>query len=93
MLEIKDIEKLAHLARIELPENEKEPLVHDMHSILNYIDQITSVDVSSVENELPEHRNIFREDQNTHVTGTYTKDILNLAPQNQDGFVKVKKIL
>lgn len=43
MLEIKDIEKLAELARIEIPEEEKETLRKEVDSILGYIGEISSL--------------------------------------------------
>ena len=47
-MELKDVEKLAQLARIELPENEKEGIFNDLKSILGYIDQIEKVQLKEV---------------------------------------------
>ena len=44
-MEIKDIEKLAELAKIELTQEEKEHLLSDMESSLGYVKQIQEVDL------------------------------------------------
>lgn len=92
-MELKDVEHLAHLARINLPEDEKASFLNDMKSILGYIDQISSVDTSGVDLTLPEHRNIIRDDVALNETGSQTDALIAEAPESQDGFVKVKQIL
>lgn len=92
-MEIKDIEHLAHLARIDIDASEKEALLSDMKSILGYIDTISEVDTSNIDLTLPAHRNSMREDTVKNESGSYANEIMNNAPDSQDGFVKVKKIL
>lgn len=91
-LKIEDIDKLAELARLDIPEAEKESVLKDLGSILKYIDQISEVSVPE-SREIPIHRNIMREDIVDGQNGTYTEVILKEAPKTQDGFLKVKKIL
>ena len=43
MIEIKDIEKLAELSRINVADEEKQVFLKDIESILNYVDQIKTV--------------------------------------------------
>ena len=90
-MEIKDVENLAELARIELSEEEKKDLLSDMESILGYVKQIESVDVGDVKLE-SEVRNVWREDKLED--GEFSRDlIIGQFPDSQDGFLKVKKIL
>ena len=42
-MNIKDVENLANLARIELGEDEKKEILSDMESILEYVKQIEKV--------------------------------------------------
>ena len=89
-MEIKDVENLAELARIDLTLPEKEGLLKDFDSILAYVGQIEklSVDVT------PEYRlkNIWRED--AEELRDFSKElIIKQFPDSQDGFLKVKKIL
>jgi aspartyl-tRNA(Asn)/glutamyl-tRNA(Gln) amidotransferase subunit C len=93
IMEIKDVEKLAQLARIELPDSEKEGILNDLKSILGYINQIEQVDVSSVKDVQYTLRNVMRADENPHETGANTKEIIAEMPESQDGFLKVQSIL
>ncbi len=94
-MEIRDIEKLAKLARIELTDAEKVAFAHDLDSILGYVDQIREVATDDKPAEVGGIFNVLREDevQPDHETGQFTEKILAEAPAVQDGFVKVKKIL
>ncbi|MFH1608897.1 MAG: Asp-tRNA(Asn)/Glu-tRNA(Gln) amidotransferase subunit GatC [Patescibacteria group bacterium] len=61
-MQIKDIEKLADLAKIELTNKEKEDLVKDLDSVLDYVKQIESVDLpaqAGVQDVEPPARNAF----------------------------------
>ncbi len=87
-----EIQKLGFLARIEVSEEDAVRFAGDMDNILNFLKQIESVDVSDV---TPVHRlkNITREDENPYEKGQFSDDLLAEAPEVQDGFIKVKKIL
>ena len=90
-MEIKDIEKLAELAKIELTEDEKQDLLKDLDGILGYVKQIESVDVPETELEY-KNRNVWREDE--IISREFSREqILAQFPDEKDGFVKVKKIL
>ena len=96
MLEIKDIEKLAKLARINLTEEEKESLLKEIDPILGYVAQLKEVSsnlgqVDSI--HIPEHRNIIREDSNPTESGLNTDDIVRNMPESQNNYLKVKKIM
>ena len=90
-MQIKDIEKLAELAKIELTTPEKEGLLKDLDSILGYVKQIQEVDVSDIDVEY-KNRNIWREDK-IEERDFSREEIISQFPDSQDGFVKVKKIL
>jgi len=92
-MELKDIEKLADLARIEMSQEEKTKILGDMDSILGFIGQIQEAKVDITEREAGDVRNIMREDENPHESGMYTDDILREVPKVRDNYVEVKKIL
>ena len=96
MIEIKDIEKLAELSRINVSDDEKEAFLKDMESILDYVGQIKTVagtaNIATTQDE-NELKNVFREDENCHDPGQFTEDLLKTAPEKENGYVKVKKIL
>ncbi|MEK7564448.1 MAG: Asp-tRNA(Asn)/Glu-tRNA(Gln) amidotransferase subunit GatC [Patescibacteria group bacterium] len=90
-MELKDVENLANLARIELDEEEKKSLLTDMQGILEYVKQIESVEVEDIEPDYKVH-NVWRED--TLEPRNFSKElILEQFPDTQDNFLKVKKIL
>ena len=90
-MEIKDIEKLAELAKIELNDIEKQGLLKDFDGILNYVKQIESVQVEEI---IPEYKNknVWREDIVEPREFSH-EEIIKQFPDAQDNFVKVKKIL
>jgi aspartyl-tRNA(Asn)/glutamyl-tRNA(Gln) amidotransferase subunit C len=88
---IKDVENLALLARIELPEDEKEQILSDMEGILEYVKVIEKVEVDDV---APTYdiKNVWREDE--PITREFSAELIKEQfPDSQDGFLKVKKIL
>lgn len=94
MLEIKDIEKLAKLARIELTTEEKEKLLKEIDPVLGYVAQLKEV-ISSVgeEKKAGDLRNVSRLDEDHTQTGINTKEIVDNMPDSKDDYLKVNKIL
>lgn len=94
MLEIKDIEKLAKLARIELTTEEKESLLKEVDPILGYVAQLKEV-VSSVgeTKKAGDLRNVTREDTLPTEAGSNTDALVADMPESQTNYLKVKKIL
>ena len=95
-MDIKDIENLAQLARIELSDTEKKSLLKDLDSILGYVKQIESLDLANEGQTSLESRvmpyNVWREDEIKPCE--FSRDlIMKQFPDSQDGFLKVKKIL
>lgn len=104
MIDKKDIEKLASLSRMKLTEEEKDRFAKEIDSILAYVKQIQDVtegaENASSTNILARktplhfpHRNTLREDVANRDLNPDTDVLVGLAPDSQDGYVKVKKIL
>ncbi|HBA45796.1 hypothetical protein A2W67_00040 [Candidatus Nomurabacteria bacterium RIFCSPLOWO2_02_40_28] len=90
-MEIKDVEALAELARIDLTEVEKQDLLKDFDSILAYVRAIEQVQIEDTESDIILH-NIWRDDVSNQ--REYSKELITKQfPDSQDGFLKVKKIL
>jgi aspartyl-tRNA(Asn)/glutamyl-tRNA(Gln) amidotransferase subunit C len=89
-MQIKDVENLAELAKIELSEKEKETLLQDVSGILDYVKQIQDVEVSDEE---AEHfsKNSWRED--AIKKEDFDLSIIKEQYNNENDFVKVKKVL
>lgn len=95
-MELKDVENLAELARLELSLEEKEALLKDMDGILAYVKQIEGVEIkdTNVQHSVfnTTNYNVWREDK-IEPREFSQKLIVEQFPDAQDGFLKVKKIL
>ena len=92
-MEIKDIEKLAKLARIELTDAEKESFAKDLDSILKYVDQIKEVATEDKPAEVGPVYNVMRDDINPYESGVYAEKLRAQFPDREGDFLKVKQIL
>ena len=89
-----DIEKLAELARIDVPEDKRAELEEDIEKILEYVEQIQDVAAELPDTpEASEHHNVLRDDINPHEPGKYSEEILKEVPERKGDYVKVKQIL
>jgi aspartyl-tRNA(Asn)/glutamyl-tRNA(Gln) amidotransferase subunit C len=93
MISAEDIRKLADLARIEVIDEQIEPLRKDMEAVLGYISELEKVGVEGEVLEVAEPYNVLREDSSPHTAGVYTDAILEEAPKTDKGYIRVKKIL
>ncbi len=93
MLEKKDIDHLTELARLFVPEEEKDALVKDLQAILAYVSELNAVTADTgAAPEAGALRNVMREDDIPTPGGTYTEAILANAPKVENGYVKVRAI-
>lgn len=88
-----DIKKLAALSRIEVSDDELTELSNEIPSILAFVEQVA--EVSDMDTKYTgEHFNVLREDDHTHESGMYTKELLASVPHTtDDGYIKVRKII
>lgn len=95
MITKEDIQNLAELARIEVGEGEIERFRSSIEDILGYVSEVRTVSGGEVSNTLSVGalRNVFREDTEPHESGKYTEGVLVNAPDKENGYLKVKKIL
>lgn len=92
MITTDEIKKLAQLARISATDEEVAGYAKDFEAILGYVDQINKVTISELETVVLQE-NRARPDEGAHAPGGYVNDLLANAPESQDGFYKVPKIL
>lgn len=93
-MDIKQVQNLAKLARIELTEQEQEALLKDMSNILTFVGQLQEVTLpGGLTPTVGVPHNVMRDDNNPHESGIYTDAILNNAPATKDGYIRVKNIL
>lgn len=88
-----EIEKLANLVRLEITSEEVTSLVQEIESILGYVSEVQSIAAEESEPEAGEHRNVVRDDGALHESGMYTEAILDNAPNREQNYIKVKRII
>ncbi|MBS1966105.1 MAG: Asp-tRNA(Asn)/Glu-tRNA(Gln) amidotransferase subunit GatC [Chloroflexi bacterium SZAS-1] len=91
-LTIAEVEHVAHLARLRLSADELEKLQHELSHILDYIDMLKEVDVSSVAPtaQVTDLANVMRDDE---VRPSLPREaVLANAPDQRDGMFRVKDI-
>lgn len=91
MIDKKTLDHLAYLARIEVPEEEKEQLAHDISNIVGFIDTVQKVDLVSKGEQVLMQKNVAREDIVAPLSSAY--DLVEAAPMHKDGFVEVPKVI
>ena len=90
-MNIKDVESLAELARIDLSDEEKKGILKDMEGILGYVNSVQEVKLDDLEVK-HELYNVWRED--VAEPREFSRELITgQFPESQDGFLKVKKIL
>lgn len=91
----KDVEHIAHLARIELTEAEKQKFEKDLSAILEFVEKLNEVDTENVEPMVggTSLENITREDKQIDVSlEGHQAGLLNQVPERKEGWVKVKAV-
>lgn len=85
-----EVQKIARMSALELPEHEVEPMMKRLEEVLTYAERVTQIaadiDKLGVEGLI----NVFRED----VAHTFdAKSILDRAPEREDNFYVVPSII
>jgi aspartyl-tRNA(Asn)/glutamyl-tRNA(Gln) amidotransferase subunit C len=89
-----DVLKLARLARLSLSDEEIEQYRTELSDILQYVEQLQSVDVEGLKptNQVTGLTNITRPDEEKDY-GYEPADLLKNVPAVKDGQIKVKRTL
>jgi len=87
------VKKIAHLARIKLPEDKLAPMTRELNGILNWVEQLNEVKTEGVEpmTSAAKTKLHWREDKITD--GGIAPDILRNAPETENGFFTVPKVI
>ncbi|EFI85344.1 Aspartyl/glutamyl-tRNA(Asn/Gln) amidotransferase subunit C [Listeria grayi] len=87
------VEKVAHLAKLEVSEREAEVFAEQLGNIITMVEKLNTLDTANVEptSHAIDVSNVLREDV-AH-PGLDRKLVLKNAPETQDGMFKVPTIL
>jgi aspartyl-tRNA(Asn)/glutamyl-tRNA(Gln) amidotransferase subunit C len=88
-----DVIKVANLARLNLTEKEQEEFAPQLNAILDYFEQLQELDTENVEptTRAIDVSNITRPDE--QITYSERESLLDSAPEREDDFFRVPKIL
>ena len=88
-----EVKKVAHLARLELNDDEINNHAEQLEKILEYIKQLEKIDTDDVPctTRAIEVVNVFRKDEKQ--TSECTESILELGPSRENQYFKVPKII
>ncbi|MEL6137539.1 MAG: Asp-tRNA(Asn)/Glu-tRNA(Gln) amidotransferase subunit GatC [Cyanobacteria bacterium J06626_23] len=93
MIDLEQVRKVAHLARLDLSESEEQQLTEQLSSILAYVEQLGQLDTSDVPptTRAIEVSNVSRQDELAPFGDR--EQMLDGAPDREDSFFKVPKIM
>lgn len=94
MISRAEVNNLATLARLELPETEVERLCQDLEAILGYVARlkVETDDLASAPPARALSDNTLRTDSEPHEAGIHTERLLAASPATRDGYLVVKPI-
>ena len=88
-----ELDKIAHLARIELNGEEKESMLKDFNKILAFVEKVSELDLEGVDPMVyvSDRKNPLRED----VLGKESsqQDALKNAPDHDTDYIKVPRVV
>ena len=91
MISKKEVQHIAKLARLSLSKKEEDKFRKELSSILDYVEKLKKVDIAEV--KPTSHPlavdNVTREDE----AKSKKQNLLDLAPNTKNGYIKVKPIL
>lgn len=89
-----DVLKLAQLARISLSEDEVDAFAGELSSILEYVEQLSAVDVKGLKptNQVTGLTNVMRKDEVIDY-GYKPEDLLENVPATEKNQLKVKRMI
>lgn len=87
------VRRIARLARIAVRDDELPALAGELNTILDWVEQLAAVDTSGVEpmTSVVDVKMKMREDVVT--SGNHLKDVTENAPQSEDGFYVVPRVV
>jgi len=89
----KTVRRVAHLARIALPEARVAPMAAELNGILAWIEQLNEVDVEGVEPMTSAVATTLPMREDVVTDGGAPGRVLANAPKSEDGFFVVPKVV
>jgi len=92
-IDIKTVDEIAHLARLEFDADAKAGILNDLNRMLSFVDKLNELDTSNVEPliYMTDEKNVMRPDE-PEVTLTQ-KEALKNAPKKDSDYFKAPKVI
>lgn len=92
-IDLKIVDEVAHLARLEFDAEAKEEIANDMNRMLSFVEKLNELDTKGVEPliYMTDESNVLREDV-VKETITQKEALLN-APKKDSDYFKVAKVI
>ncbi|MBK7666251.1 MAG: Asp-tRNA(Asn)/Glu-tRNA(Gln) amidotransferase subunit GatC [Sphingobacteriaceae bacterium] len=92
-IDIKTVDEIAHLARLEFNDEAKGEILNDMNRMLAFVDKLNELNTDNVEPliYMTEERSVLREDE-AKQTVTQQEALKN-APKKDSDYFKVPKVI
>jgi aspartyl-tRNA(Asn)/glutamyl-tRNA(Gln) amidotransferase subunit C len=87
------VRRIAHLARIKLPEAEVPHLASELNAILAFVEELAAVDVAGVEPMTSVMPMRMKERRDVVTDGDIADQIVANAPASEDHFFVVPKVV
>jgi aspartyl-tRNA(Asn)/glutamyl-tRNA(Gln) amidotransferase subunit C len=92
-VDAKTVRRIAHLARIAVPESEIEHLQGELNAMLAFVEQLQEVDVEGVEPMTSVTPMAMKKRADVVTDGGIAGDIVKNAPASEDNFFLVPKVV
>jgi aspartyl-tRNA(Asn)/glutamyl-tRNA(Gln) amidotransferase subunit C len=92
-IDIKTVDEIAHLARLEFNDEAKQGIITDMNRMLDFVDKLNELNTDNVQPliYMTQEQNVLREDI-PQITLTQ-KEALKNAPQKDTDYFKAPKVI
>ena len=92
-VDIKTVDEVAHLARLEFDAEAKKEIVVDMNRMLAFVEKLNELDTKGVEPliYMTDESNVLREDEVKETISQ--KEALQNAPKKDSDYFKVAKVI
>ena len=92
-IDIKTVDEVAHLARLEFNDSAKSEILNDMNRMLSFVDKLSELNTENIEPliYMTNEKNILREDV-PEITLTQ-KEALKNAPKKDSDYFKAPKVI
>ena len=87
------VRRIAHLARIAVPEEEVAHLQGELNAILTWVEQLSEVDVEGIEPMTSVIPMRMKQREDVVTDGGIADDIVGNAPAREDHFFAVPKVV